>query len=129
MSSLLQKVRSSLFDIEKVVDMTGATKEQVIAASESLKTTDIVDLVSHFLNPPLISGSKYIPSKPVIDDGLTSEVREKLVKARELLDILNLNADKKRSNASGLQSDLPKIQDVEVVASVPVLEKEPVLNP
>lgn len=69
--------------------LTGRTEAEVVAAANATGTDDIVDVIAYLLDPPATSGAKYIPPKPVIDDGLTPEVREKLKVARELSDRLN----------------------------------------
>lgn len=60
-----------------------------MAAATAVGTDDMVDVIAYLLDPPPNPGAKYIPPKPVIDDGLTPEVREKLKVARDLSDKLN----------------------------------------
>lgn len=116
------------------MNMTGRTEEDVVAAIQAVKSNDIVDVVAYLLDPPMNAGAKYMPPKPVIDDGLTDEVREKLKSARELAEILNNRstaspsvAVPQRSQTSDLlglleQQTAQAEEDEQIVAvSVPVL--------
>jgi len=73
---------------EQVIAMTGVSEE---IAKKVLEESggDILVAVERLSIPPTISGTRYIPPPPVIDDGLTDEVRENLKKARQFADILN----------------------------------------
>ena len=50
---------------------------------------DPLKAIEQNLNIPVTSGNKYIPPPPVIDDGLTDEVREKLKEARKISEMFN----------------------------------------
>lgn len=123
-----------MLDIGKIMNMTGRSEEDVLAAIQAVKSNDIVDVVAYLLDPPPNSGAKYIPPKPVIDDGLEPEVREKLKVARELAELLNNRptaspsaAVPQRSQTSGLlgllDQQTAQVEEDErsVVVSVPVL--------
>ena len=114
MTSLTDKIKATLIDIETAVDMTGRTKDEILTASKTLKSNDLIDIVAYFLVPPPNAGAKYIPARPVIDDGLTPEQRVKIQEVRKLSDLLNAQKAKvdTESTASGLQSALPGIQVV-----------------
>ena len=70
------------------VSMTGVTEEIAKKALEE-NGNDVVAAIDALSKPPTISGTRYIPALPKIDDGLTDEVRENLKKARQFSDILS----------------------------------------
>jgi len=74
--------------IEQVVGMTGVSEENAKKALED-NGDDVIAAVDSLSTPPTISGTRYIPPPPKIDDGLTDEVRENLKKARQFSDILS----------------------------------------
>jgi len=73
---------------EQVIAMTGVSEEIAKRVLEE-NGGDVIAAVDALSKPPTISGMRYIPPPPVIDDGLTDEVRENLKKARQFADILN----------------------------------------
>lgn len=79
---------SSSQQIEQVVSMTGVTSE---IAKKSLEENgnDVIAAVDALSIAPVISGTRYIPPSPKIDDGLNEETREKLRDARAFADVLN----------------------------------------
>lgn len=77
-------------DIQDIINYTGV--DTVTAEQALLKYGNAFDAMVNLIEVPVVSGSKYIPAKPVIDDGLTPEVREKLVTARKLADLLTFSA-------------------------------------
>jgi len=68
--------------------MTGVSEEIAKKALEE-NGNDVIAAIDALSKPPVISGTRYIPPAPKIDDGLTDEVRENLKKARQFSDILN----------------------------------------
>jgi len=72
---------------EKVVLFTGVSEERAKEALDA-HNGDVLLAIDSLSCPPKTSGTKYIPSAPVVDDGLTDEVREKLRDARKLSDML-----------------------------------------
>ena len=50
---------------------------------------DVLDAIDALTTVPATSGQRHIPAAPVIDDGLTPEVREKLQTARKLADLFS----------------------------------------
>jgi len=73
---------------QMIVSMTGVSEEIAKKALEE-NGNDVIAAIDALSKPPAISGTRYIPSTPVIDDGLTDEVRENLKKARQFSDILS----------------------------------------
>ena len=74
--------------IEQVVSMTGVS-EDIAKKTLEENQNDVIAAVDALSKPPTISGTRYIPPTPKIDDGLTDEVRENLGKARQFSDILS----------------------------------------
>lgn len=72
----------------QVVSMTGVSEEIAKKALEE-NGNDVIAAIDSLSKPPVISGTRYIPPAPKIDDGLTDEVRENLKKARQFSDILS----------------------------------------
>jgi len=71
-----------------IVSMTGVSEEVAKKALEE-NGGDAIAAIDALSKPPTISGTRYIPPPPKIDDGLTDEVRENLSKARQFSDILS----------------------------------------
>jgi len=73
--------------VEQVVLFTGASEER---AKEALDVHggSVLKAVEALSEAPKTSGTKYIPPAPVVHDGLTDEVRNKLRDARKLADLL-----------------------------------------
>lgn len=74
-----------------IISNTGvdqATAEKALESSGG----NVFEAIVRLTPVPQVSGHKYIPGTPKVDDGLTPEVREKLVKARELADLLTFSA-------------------------------------
>jgi len=74
--------------IQQVVDFTGVS-EDVARKVLDENGGNIIAAVDILSIPPVIKGTRYIPTTPTIDDGLTDEVRSKLREARAFADILN----------------------------------------
>jgi hypothetical protein len=118
-------------DEEKVMMMLGCTEEE--ARSYLVKAQgDVMKAIEDNLKIPKVSGDKYIPAPPVIDDGLDDEVREKLNEARRLSDLFNASFRNdllvSQAKTSSVEADaIPSVeqvveqiveQDVELPSSV-----------
>lgn len=70
-------------DISMVVSMLECSRED---AEKYLAETngDVLLAIANNMKTPEVSGAKYIPPTPKIDDGLTEEVRTKIQEARKL---------------------------------------------
>jgi len=77
--------------MEQVVAMTGVDKD---VAEAALKTAngDIVVAIESLTTVPAITGAKYIPPPPKIDDGHSEETREQIRQGRILADIFSASA-------------------------------------
>ena len=75
-------------EVEQVVSMTGVTLEIAKKVLEE-NGNDVIATVDALSIPPTISGTRYIPPTPKVDDGLDDETREKLRDARAFADVLN----------------------------------------
>lgn len=73
--------------VMQVIQFTGCTEDIARNALES-ENWSVVDAIDRIAHVPAISGSKYVPSTPRVDNQLSSEVREKLQQARKLSDLL-----------------------------------------
>jgi len=75
-------------DVDQVVKMTGVTADVAKKALQD-NGNDVIAAVDALSVPPTISGTRYIPLTPKVDDGLDEETRQKLRDARAFSDILN----------------------------------------
>jgi hypothetical protein len=75
-------------DVQMICQLVGCTQEQ---ASQALLTHEtLVDAIDSLLPPaPVVSGSKYIPPKPIVDSGLSDEQKELCERGRWLQDKVN----------------------------------------
>ena len=75
-------------NVDQVVKMTGVTAE---IAKKTLEENgnDVIVAVDLLSVAPPMSGARYIPPTPKIEDGLTDEMRQKLRDARAFSDVLN----------------------------------------
>lgn len=93
-------------DIGDIMKYTGADRavvEQALLKHNGNAFEALVELTE----VPALSGAKYIPSTPVVDDGLTPEVREKLITARKLADLLTFST---RNDLRAKASHHPPVQ-------------------
>ena len=75
-------------DVQQVVKMTGDTAEIAKKALQD-NGNDIIAAVDVLSVPPTITGTRYIPMTPKVEDGLDEETRQKLRDARAFSDVLN----------------------------------------
>ena len=72
--------------VMQVIQFTGCT-EQIARITLESENWNVIDAVDRLVNIPVISGSKYIPPAPNVNDELTPEVRGKIQEARRLADL------------------------------------------
>jgi hypothetical protein len=75
------------FKIMQVISFTGCAEDAARNALES-ENWSVLDAVERLIVIPNVTGSKYTPQPPVVNDQLTPEVREKIHQARALADLL-----------------------------------------
>jgi hypothetical protein len=95
-------------EVMEIINNTGtdqATAEKALESSGGNVLEAIISLTS----VPEVSGQKYIPAVPKVDDGLTPEVREQLMKARKLADLLTFSA---KNDLRAAASHHPQLADV-----------------
>ena len=75
-------------DVQMICQLIGCSQEE---ASQALLTHEtVVDAIESLLPPaPVVSGSKYIPPKPIVDSGLSPEQKELCERGRWLQDKVN----------------------------------------
>lgn len=103
-----------------VMSMLGCTHDE---AKEYLSKSggDVLQAITDNMKVPEVSGDKYIPPPPKIDDGLTDEVRSKLQEARKLSEAFSASF---RNDLRGVQA--PKSDEsVELVVPVVVQHEAP----
>ena len=75
-------------DVQMICQLTGCSQEE--ASQALLKYESVEDAVDSLLPPaPVVSGSKYIPSKPIVDSGLSDEQKELCERGRWLQSKIN----------------------------------------
>lgn len=75
-------------DATMVSQLTGCSQEE--ASQALLNYESVEDAVESLLPPaPVVSGSKYIPSKPIVDSGLSDEQKELCERGRWLQSKIN----------------------------------------
>lgn len=74
--------------VDMVMELTGCGPIEAAKALIDYKT--IEDAVDALLCKPTVSGDKYIPEKPKINTGMTSEQEERCRKGRWLQDKINV---------------------------------------
>lgn len=72
---------------ELIMELTGCGPLEASKALIEYKT--IEDAVDALLTKPVVSGDKYIPTKPKVETGLTEEQEERCKKGRWLQDKVN----------------------------------------
>lgn len=74
--------------MEKVMEYTGATKEKAEEVLQRLGG-DVIAAIAELSVVPTITGTKYIPPTPKIDDGHDDETRERIKQGRLMAEMLN----------------------------------------
>ena len=109
-------------DVEMICQLIGCSQED--AKNALLNHQTLVDAIDSFLPPaPVVSGSKYIPSKPIVDSGLSPEQKELCDRGRWLQDKVNAVFSVAHSKTLPLP-DAPQ----EVLAYDPVLKGDSVVS-
>jgi len=107
-------------DVEMICQLIGCSQEE--ASQALLKHETVVDALESLIPPaPVVSGSKYIPSKPIVDSGLSAEQKELCERGRWLQDKVNAVFSVAHSKTLPLP-DAPQ----EVLAHVPVPQDVPI---
>jgi hypothetical protein len=78
-------------EVTEIISNTGADQATAEKALES-SGGNVLEAIISLTAVPQVSGQKYIPATPKVDDGLDPEVREKLIRARQLADLLTFSA-------------------------------------
>lgn len=103
-----------------VMSMLGCTHDD---AKEYLSKSggDVLQAITDNMKIPEVSGDKYIPPPPKIDDGLTDEVRSKLQEARKLSEAFSASFRNDLRGAQAPKPDAPVelvVPEVQPVAPV-----------
>jgi hypothetical protein len=112
-------IKMSQSDEEKVAFMLGCSEEEAHVYLQKAGG-DVLKAIEDNLVVPHVAGEKYIPPPPTIDDGLTSEVREKLRTAREIVEQFNASF---RNDLRGSQARTVSAVQEEAVEP-PVVQQE-----
>lgn len=108
------------------MELAGVTKE--VAEEALAKHKEVWLAVDALMERPVVAGEKYIPPKPKVNTGLTSEQEARCLKGRWLQDQVNVVFSVAHSKVRSLQDDpqeAPAEQHAQVPPSSPVLEAEP----
>jgi hypothetical protein len=113
-------------DVQMICQLVGCTQEE--ASQALLKHETLIDAIDSLLPPaPVVSGSKYIPPKPIVDSGLSAEQKELCERGRWLQDKVNAVFSVAHSKTLPLQdaqsqvlAHEPRLQDVKPESSEPV---------
>lgn len=112
-------------DEQRVMSMLGCTEEEAERYLEAANG-DVLKAITDNLNVPEVSGSKFIPAEPPkIDDGLTPEVREKILKAREIAEQFSASFRNDLRGAQPNQQSVVQERSEEPPAELEVPELEP----
>jgi hypothetical protein len=104
--------------IQQVVGMLGCSGSEAKAHLEKVDW-DVLKAVESNVVIPAVSGSQHIPEKPIIHDGLTDEVREKLRVARAISDSFTAAL---RNDLRGTQASAHEVPEQTQECSVPQIE-------
>lgn len=88
-----------------IMMLTGA--DEATASKAYLEHEDLEDAIASLLPTPVVSGDKYIPKKPVINNGLSPEQDALCKKGRWLQDRVNVVMSVAHSKTRTPLDDLP----------------------
>lgn len=116
--------------IQQTMSMIGCSESE---AKQYLEASDwdILKAIEQNIVVPVISGTRYIPETPVVQDGLTDEVREKLNAARAISDAFTFahRNDLRETQSSAMGVSDEKIQVPELVTLAPLAELAELAEP
>jgi len=105
--------------VQLVIDYSGVDK--TTAETTLLKCKeDVISTLVELSIPPTISGTKHIPSPPVVDDGHDAETKERIIRGRMLADILSVSP---KNDLRGKAAHYPDRQ----ASASPLLKEEAVV--
>jgi len=114
-------------DDSMVMSMLGCTHEQAVKYLEETEG-DVLLAITNNMETPEVSGSKYIPPPPKIDDGLTDEVRQKISEARKLSEAFSASFRNDLRGAPAQTHGGPVVEQqqppLETVAELPEVEQD-----
>jgi len=109
-------------EIQMIMSLTGV--DEKTAEDAYMRYEDVTEAIDALLQKPVVSGEKYIPVKPKIDKGMTSEQEERCRKGRWLQDQVNsvfsVAHSKVRTQHDSVQQEC---SEEPPVLSVPVVEE------
>ena len=75
-------------DIRMIEDLTGCGNTQVMS-TYLMHKRDILATIDALIEKPVCAGDKYIPSKPIVESGMTPEQEQRCERGRALQDKIN----------------------------------------
>ena len=75
-------------EVAMIMSLTGV--DEVTASEAYLQTECVEDAVDRLLQKPAVSGDRYIPPKPKVKTGMTTEQEERCKRGRWLQDQVNV---------------------------------------
>ena len=75
-------------DIRMIEDLTGCGNTQVLS-TYLMHKRDILATIDALIEKPVCAGDKYIPSKPIVESGMTPEQEQRCERGRALQDKIN----------------------------------------
>ena len=75
-------------DIRMIEDLTGCENTQIVS-TYLMHKRDILATMDALIEKPVCAGDKYIPSKPIVESGMTPEQEERCERGRALQDKIN----------------------------------------
>ena len=107
-------------DTSKVMNMTGCDQAEAEAAL-LLYPNDVIAAIDFILPKPKVSGAKYIPAKPVVDNGMDAEQKARCERGRWMQDKVNAVFSVAHSKIlPDLQAAQSSTQSAEASVTVPL---------